>query len=58
MTDATSAQLGEEELLDAVDEQLIQQLADRVRAQGSAVDRGGRPAGPADQDGGRVRPGG
>jgi putative transposase len=34
MTDATSARLGEEDLLDAVDEQLIQQLADRARSQG------------------------
>jgi putative transposase len=34
MTDATSAQLGEEELLDAVDEQLIRQLTDRARTQG------------------------
>ena len=35
MTDATpAAQLGGDELLDAVDEQLIQQLADRARTQG------------------------
>jgi putative transposase len=34
MTDATSAQLGEEELLDTVDEQLIRQLADRARSEG------------------------
>ena len=34
MTDASSAQRGDDELLDGVDEQLIRQLTDRARAQG------------------------
>ena len=52
MTDVTSAQLGEEELLDAVDEQLIQQLAGRARSHGLQLTGGGWSAGPADEDGG------
>ena len=44
--------------LDAVDEQLIAQLAGRARAGWLAFDRRGRAARPADQAAGGVRAGG
>jgi len=55
MTDEVAALGGEDELLDAVDQQLLQQLADHAPFAGAAADRGGRPAGPVDQDAGRFR---